>query len=60
MKEYNPIYPEYQYPTVIDIAYKRAYGHYQYHNNFYRDFEVGYLEGVKDGKNLIESDYPDY
>lgn len=60
MKEYKPIYPNIKYPNDVDIAYKRAYGHYQYDNIFLKNFRVGYLEGLKDGKNLIEIDYPDY
>ena len=60
MKEFKPIYRKIKYPTAVDIAYKRAYGHYQYANNFLKQFQVGYMEGIKDGQSLIESDYPDY
>lgn len=56
MTEYQPLYPDIKYPTEIDLAYKRAYGHYEYDNNFLKRFAVGYLEGLKD----VVSDYPDY
>ena len=62
MIDYKPIYPNPQNPSLENIAYNKVYGHYQYDNNFLKQFSKGYYQGLTDAEELFEKYvyYPDY
>ena len=65
MIDYKSLYPKPQNPTPENIAYKKVYGHYQYNNNFLKQFSEGYHQGLKDAEAFFEKYYsevyyPDY
>lgn len=59
MIDYKPIYPDLKNPSPENIAHKRAYGHYQYANNFLKNFTVGYHQGLKDAEAFFEKYHPE-
>jgi hypothetical protein len=58
MNDSKMIYPKLKYPSLVQQAHKKVFGHYQYEHWIFRMFESGFNAGLE--MNQPTNDYPDY